>query len=646
MAFARGTIMILFGIHVHARVVPRGNVSNQGSPLLLGPNGNIADKGSDTSTNSETSSTDNDNSDTSVDGTDSDVGSTGTNSISASTTTSISINRSSDTLSSSITSTQSNSMSESSTNMVSSTSTSTSASASPSETKNSILPSDPPKQPSSIRYLVPVFLLILITIAGFGYQKYRKRKKRRSRNSMASKDFEKLMKKGKDPFEENPIDKRRGGGWKEIPTYEYNHDYDDEEDKEGGIWDSKIDDNLQIHWQNDLNDQNEIRSGLIRSGEFISAAEKGWGWKESWNNFKSARGKDIQIEIQNEIKEKQTMKLVNSLNKSSENTLNNLPIKEEEEEKEKEKDFKETIISEISKNKNKNKLERNKSPNKRLPILSTSNNDNNNNNYNNKPIMPEVPEWIRPRSVSPTNMNILSPPMQPHLFFHPISNLPENKQNEPSIVSEYSEFDEDDDDNITILTSSQSNTPIIPSEEIIQNNENIEINSKFPRIPSSASKLETIDSISIISTKKNKNNFNGNEKKYTSSGLSPLKRSVGLKNLSSSSSSGSGNGKLSNTLSPNVATQRRSKSNKRNKNEKKELKTRNQVEDILKASWSDRALITSPSSSPLPLSLNENINFSNHLNNKGIIIPGLMSPGLEVGNGIEQRLALLRNVQI
>ncbi|WRT65100.1 uncharacterized protein IL334_002042 [Kwoniella shivajii] len=489
-----------------------------------------------------------------------------------------------------------------SSSITSSDSASVTASPSPSSDTNG-LSIETSKQPSSIRYLVPVFLLIFITMAGFAYQKYRKRKKRRSRNSMAGKDFEKMMKNNNDPF----MSDKDNRGWKEIPTYE-NDD----------IWDDTgIDNQPQLHWQDGLNPSN-TSNGLIRSGGLISAGQKGWGWKESWNDFKSARGKQYH-EQENRMEEKTTMKLVNScitckstftLPSQNQGDYHEVSIEGEE--------------GELGERSNQHaddiKLLRDK-----LSSLT----------YNPSKDIPETPEYLRPRSVSPTN--VLSPPMQPHLFFHP-SPLPPGNSHEMA-VSEYS-----DNDTATIMTNSVNNTPnpdlisspkVTPTPSPSKGKLGV---SKMPRIPSTASGLAGADFFSVVSPNRlstscppSKSKEIGPSKtpmRYTPSGLNPtssnaspsksaltLKRSIAVKNLASPS-----------RLSPNPNTSLSPKISKKSRVQKKEAKARNEVEDILKASWSDRALTSPPIGS--------------------VTVPGMMSPGLEETNGIEQRLALLKGVEI
>ncbi|WWC87150.1 uncharacterized protein L201_002036 [Kwoniella dendrophila CBS 6074] len=683
MAFLGSAIIVLGGLSVDSRVLPRGNVGSQGSPLLLGPNGNNGGGGTAASAVTNKSSTqNNDNNNSSDNDDDEDTSTTSTTSTSVSSTSTS--NSSTSTLFTITESTKTTTSSSAGTSSSSTPTTSSSTASAESQIHENAnrLPSDPPKQPSSIRYLVPVFLLIVITLAGFGYQKYRKRKKRRSRSSMAGKDFENLMKNGNDPFINDPCVKNENNnnrGWKQIPL-----DEDEKNDYDEDVWNSKMDnygydnDVPQLRWEQGLNDSynNTNNSGLIRSGQFVSAGQKGWGWKESWNNFKSARGKndygldkleqgyDLQQEEQEEQveEEKTTMKLVKS-GLTSEATVTNLSkltsINEHQ--------YQGIAIDEddnmqntrsADKQRLKSKLERNKSPNKRSS-QSTSPPFRTNQDMvaNQQQIIPEAPEWIRPRSVSPTNMNILSPPMQPHLFFQPTPPTQSNKKMiEPSMISEYSELD----DNATMFTISQGNTPIIPSLSpslvpAMETSEKNQKKMKMPRIPSTASALAGIDSFSVVSSNKanisNKQDkpISGKKGGYKSSGLSsvpesskPLKRSTAIQNLSITSPS---------TLSPPHAN---GKMLKKNRVEKKQLKANNQVEDILKASWSGRALITSPplngdenDSQSNTLSSQNNKEFANKVNNK--IVPGMMSPGLDQlsnTNGIEQRLALLKNVQI
>ncbi|WVQ68921.1 uncharacterized protein L199_007130 [Kwoniella botswanensis] len=678
---ARGAVVLLSGMNVDARVVERGNVGNQGSPLLLGPQGGSATPPSANDSTSKSSDNDTQDSDNNNDdNSDSDSVSTSTSIASVSTKTA-SISTSTST---SISTSTSSSISTSST-----ASSNTNSSSSPTHTsENRLLPPDPPKQPSSVRYLVPVFLLILITLIGFGYRKYRKRRKRRSRSSMAGKDFEELMKNGNDPFITSADQFNPYRGWKEIPSKD-----DDEDD---GIWNSRMDDDApQIRFIDE--EHNTVRlegsraptagvnGGLVRSGQFISASEKGWGWRESWNNFKSARGKDNRNQFNtlsdleegtgnvdgDEVDEKQTMKLVKSNKVSESITYTNilpttrgvsmgqhdyhevaiedeLPLSPPREGQIRQLQdqlnsltYQKEIPPTSTTPKKANRLERNKSPNnnRRSKSIKT---DVNTGEFS-PGGMPEAPEWIRPRSVSPTNLSILSPPMQPHLFFHP-SPLP-TKQIEPSIISEYSE-----NGTISTLPSTQNTpqpSPILSDTDV-----------KMPRIPSTASGLAGIDSFSVVTSNKMPpvaSGVNEKGKGYVSSGLNPisnssprkekgglspnnlnltLKRSTALQNLSNPSPTRN----KPSTLSPDVIIDG-PKISKKSRVEKKELKARNEVEDILKASWSDRALISPPLGSPT------NQTFADQLRSQGV--PGMMSPGLEQGgNGIEQRLALLKGVDI
>ncbi|WWD00244.1 hypothetical protein V866_007153 [Kwoniella sp. B9012] len=689
---AGGAIVLLSGMDVDARVVSRGNVGNQGSPLLLGPQGGSATPPSandSTSKSSDNDSQDGDNNnDDNSDTADSVSTSTSIASVSAKTS-SISPSTSTSTSTATSSSISTSSISTSSISTSSIASSNTISSSSPTHTsENRLLPPDPPKQPSSVRYLVPVFLLILITLIGFGYRKYLKRRKKRSRSSMAGKDFEKLMKNGNDPFITSTDHFNPYRRWKEIPSKD--------DDQDDGIWNSRMDDDApQIRFIDE--EHNTVRlegsraptagvnGGLVRSGQFISASEKGWGWRGSWNNFKSARGKDNRNQFNNlsdleegtgdvdgdEIDEKQTMKLVKSNKVSESITYTNIlpttrgvsmgqhdyhevaiedelplsPPREGQIRQLKDQLNSLTYQNEIAPTnttpKKTNRLERNKSPNNKRQSKSI------------KPDvktgvsaggMPEAPEWIRPRSVSPTNLSILSPPMQPHLFFQP-SPLP-MRQIEPSIISEYSE-----NGTISTLPSTQ-NTPQ-PSPR-----PNTDTDMKMPRIPSTACGLAGIDSFSVVTSNKMPpiaSGVNKKEKGYISSGLNPisnsprkekggvspnnlnltLKRSTALQNLSNPSPT---RNKPSSTLSPNVIIDGQ-KVSKKSRVEKKELEARNQVEDILKASWSDRALTSPPLGSPT------NQTFADQLRSQGV--PGPMSPGLEQGgNGIEQRLALLKGVDI
>ncbi|WVF70151.1 hypothetical protein IAT40_004939 [Kwoniella sp. CBS 6097] len=767
---------------VEGMVVPRAAVGSEGSPLLLGPNGGATTSTtnnnnkqrpstSDTST-SDDSNVDDDN------GGDDESTSTSASSSSPATTATASTSKPATTAS-----TTSSLMTTTSTSTTTMTSQATSTSTSTSKADRDILNSGPSRQPSSVRYLVPVFLLILIAIVGFAYQKYRKRRKLSRRRSSASKEFETAMKKGQDPFGGD-------GGWEEVRD----HDEDKEGYDEDDPWYAgDVEDAPQLKWQEGLKDSGTRYTfgggeGLERSGGLVSAGAKGWGWKDSWNQFKSARGKLNEQAIEEERNvagveadahapvERRTMKLVTSPNldpnpdylptdKSGEyakytrvptteggneymnvnvnvniedHTYQDVPIihhrpptdQDDTNNKGSIRALRDKIASLTYKTPlspdgkgrgGKQNLERNRSPNKR----STNPRSNTAELVASGPapaisgqqvaVPPSPPAWIRPRAVSPPSMSILSPPMQPHLFFHPtplpsVSGDGANKGighvqmiTDDHSVSEYaSDLDETE---TPIPSANPSPNPNADADADADTGSTAAnhsaksgtMNAKFPRIPSTASGLAGADSFSVVSNNKltpgSTNPLKGN------SGLSPLVERVkstrstsklnpanGIKKVTDESGCRSGpsalalrrsaaskslsisptsplsrresKGKSNPLLSPkdipeseiarskSLARAKSKSDGKKTKTQRKEERARDKVEDILKASWSDRAL----ASPPLGLTANTSgggmISGDEMPQGARMIVPGLMSPGLEETGGIEQRLALLKNVVI
>ncbi|OCF30457.1 hypothetical protein I316_07893 [Kwoniella heveanensis BCC8398] len=804
---------VLRGKGVEGRVIPRAAVGSQGSPLLLGPNGGETtskSNGNPKPANSDASASDDSNNDDDNSGDESDASASNSTSTIAS---SGSITSRSSTVTASTTTSASASVTTSSlsSTMTVTWSQTSSPTTSTSKADRDVLDSGPPRQPSSVRYLVPVFLLILIGIAGFAFQKYRKRRRLSRRRSSAGKEFEKAMKKGQDPFGDD-------GGWERVRE---EHDQEKEGHDEDDPWYAgDMEDAPQLKWEEGLKNSGTTRytfgddgrgGGFEGSGGLVSAGAKGWGWKDSWNQFKSARGRlneqahleDEQYPSGNDAKnggvsgpvEKRTMKLVTSPNpnagpeysptdRSGENgmaysrvptdgeegsgfvevnigdhTYQDVPIirhrpPTESDQTDSGNDsnrgsiralrdklasltFKTPLSPVGGKVGGKQNLERNRSPNKRSsnPRSISSPVDAAVSQMTLAPVSehrqavvavpPSPPAWIRPRAVSPTSMSILSPPMQPHLFFHPTplpsaSEAGMNKGNGP-VLGGHMQMIADDDHSVSEYASDYDETPLPsanpspnPADDIdnsaalspVKSSVGVELHSKFPRIPSTASGLAGADSFSVISSNKSVPNAGANSAKsiQPTSKLNPangsdsskkditaspalavaLRRSAASKSLSRTTRSSplsrrESKGKktssplLSTTDMPDSEIARskslartrskcqtnsgsdgvKQKTKMKTRTQRKEERARDKVEDILKASWSDRALASPPL-------LNGGLNAitssegtatgEDVLQQKGggrmTMVPGLMSPGLEETGGIEQRLALLKNVVI
>ncbi|WWD21966.1 hypothetical protein CI109_106454 [Kwoniella shandongensis] len=536
------------------------------------------------------------------------------------------------------------------------------ATSSPSSTPTNSATADPSRQPSSIRYLVPVFLIILITLGGWIFQKYRKRKALREEQESRSQRAQ-----------------RNEGGWKEL---KHDDDYDDP-------WDVGDDDPLHS-WR-----EKDLHPSLSRDVPVISVAGKGWGWRDSFRDWKSARGKEngngaerlIGFE---EMGERTTMKLV-TRNLETYQTLPNPsgPFADDDEvdqdgERGSIRALRDKIASlsyaSPSSSPHKGKLERNRSPNKRMSQREADD----------VPLDP--PAWIRPRAVSPTSQ-ILSPPLHPHLFFHPttsvqsIHGLMGHTQGQGGHQHIMTEITEDqsgseygsDDGTATIISKDSRLAPVVVNTQATAQS----LASKFPRIPSTASGLAGADSYSVVANAKiapvPRSKLNGNSigkgagQKETpslqrnstttptsTSKLNPsaaargspseaktsaplaLRRSTAIQNLSKTRPSPRSPGLLSPTSANANPSGASSGSPRKTRVQRKEQKARDKVEDILKASWSDRAL-TSP-----PLGGGEaGPSLAQQLGGTGSgVVPGMMSPGLEKTGGIEQRLAMLRRVEI
>ena len=443
----------------------------------------------------------------------------------------------------------------------------------------------PSVQLKSLAYLVPVFLLILITLGAIIYRKYQIHK-RKAQDRESSTNFR------------TPSPKKKGQGWKEIKDL-------DEDDKEG-IWNDQFDkdeeEDYDRQWRDVYVKESKSRPGLLD----VSTAG---GWLRS-SGWRSARNINEQAEM-DEQREGKTVKLVTrseptyesllpgetpsrlrsgSTSSSSQSRFGSLRA------------FKDSISS-ITLHPVIRQLERTRSPNKRRVAHPP-------------PPPPEEPAWIRPRAASP--VNILSPPSQPHFFFQPIqpqSMVMHRAQDSESVYSvdeteTESMLSSVDQRHVGFADSPMPSASSIPAT-VTRNLSRSRPDEDPDRTPTKSSMVTKSAT-------------------PTASGRSPvgMRRSSAVKDLAKSPSKRRHKDGL---LSPNSHTQL-TPSVRKYKKQLKDAKDRQRVESILQASWSDRAL-SSPSASMDSLACPPNQR------------PGWASPGVEQVGGIQARLAMLRSME-
>jgi hypothetical protein len=444
----------------------------------------------------------------------------------------------------------------------------------------------PSVQLKSLAYLVPVFLLILITLGAIIYRKYQIHK-RKAQDRESSTNFR------------TPSPKKKGQGWKEIKDL-------DEDDKEG-IWNDQFDkdeeEDYDRQWRDVYVKESKSRPGLLD----VSTAG---GWLRS-SGWRSARNINEQAEMDGQ-REGKTVKLVTrseptyesllpgetpskvksgSISSSSEGRFGSLRA------------FKDSISS-ITLHPVIRQLERTRSPNKRRVAHPP-------------PPPPQEPAWIRPRAASP--VNILSPPSQPHFFFQPIqpqSMVMHRAQDSESVYS----VDETETESMLSSVDQRlvgfADSPM-PSVSSIPATVTRDLPRSGPEVD--PDRTPTKSSMAAKSTTP------------TAGGRSPvmgMRRSSAVKDLAKSPSRRRHKDGL---LSPNAHTQL-TPSVRKYKKQLKDDKARQRVESILQASWSDRAL-SSPSASMDSLTCPPNQR------------PGWASPGVEQVGGIQARLAMLRSME-
>lgn len=206
----------------------------------------------------------------------------------------------------------------------------------------------------------------------------------------------------------------------------------------------------------------------------------------------------------------------------------------------------------------KKQLERNKSPNKRRSIHPTA-------------ALPDAPNWIQPRATSP-DRQILSPPLQPHLFFHPPPPMSMTTLRLPSVTN--TESDGTYTDTETHLGSSVIDDRI----------------RKTVATPSTPRKHRR-DDPEVTPTKASLDVGDTTPVQRWRAGL------TALPGTPSKTSGSRGSGYMVNGATGTIS----SASPRKSRKERKEQKARERVESILQASWSDRAL-SSPGTSTTDLS--------------------------------------------
>ena len=475
------------------------------------------------------------------------------------------------------------------------------------------------QQPSSIRFVIPVFVIIVVTLAGFVYSRYYARRHRQHNEGNAQSSDS------------------GGSGWKEICT----EDIDDE--------------------KNDPWYAGEEAGGtdlsLRAKDPAVSVAGRDWGWKSTFNAWQSARGKaqadDENRVLVDEMGQRQTIRLVTNIRGSE--TYQTIPTFAETPRKEERgsiralRDKLKTLTYRASTPPRPGALSRNRSPNKRRSQIQ------------NGSTLPDPPEWIQPRAVLPTS-RILSPPSHPNLFFHRAATSNVSMANDSTSGANDSASDYSSED------GSHKRFPTIPSSADALATSYTALpprtvrTAKIPRAlgeddnetegeakktkssivmptstPESAKGSKRDPTTSASRTKYSPSSTPRAKKSLVPKTPTTLRRSVAVKDLASPQSADvtprpivqyrpKGSGSTS-------SDQDKTSSPRKSRVQLKQERAQDKVEDILKASWSDRAL-TSPITSPS--------------------IDGLMtmsSPGVEEaavlsGGGIEQRLAMLRSRQL
>lgn len=464
----------------------------------------------------------------------------------------------------------------SSTPSQSSSTTTLSSSSSPSASDPPIREDDD-EQPSSIKYLVPVFLLIVITLAGWGYSRWYARKRQ-------------------DEYEEAKRTHQRGE-WNKI-------DGDDDADEKDPWYAGDSDGEAhEVDWQ-------DVELAPAKSSGAISAAGRGWGWRSTMTAWKSARGR-AGDEGEEEVDEMgKTIRLVphmpDSVTYQTLPDLQGRPI-DRVEDRGSIQALRDKLASLTFRDQTTPKrLDRSRAANKRKGKVEP----------------PAAPAWIQPRATSP--VQALSPPLQPHLFFHPSGQSLHGMMLGTAGTESGSEYGSEDE----------------------------QPHKRFPTIPSTASALE--NNLTPVPERKSRrigtegsteSVVDGDAGEATPRATKSVKRSATTRGRTPTMRRSAATHDLTSPMNRSRTTRDRSTTSprKKTKAQRKADKAHDKVEDILKASWSDRAL-ASPTSC---MSLDGAVAATH-----GAVQEGSMSPGVEEAavlggmGGIEQRLAMLRNVEI
>lgn len=395
-----------------------------------------------------------------------------------------------------------------------------------------------------------------------------------------------------------------------------------------------------------------------------SANGKGWGWKSTFHAWRSARGKAEAGEeggMVDEMGQKHTIKLVAKCKPSETyQTMPSFDVSEATRTQDRPsnralRDKLATLTYRASPPARSGLLTRDKSPNKRRAREAAA--------------PPVEPAWIRSRAVSPTSQ-MLSPPMHPHLFFHPSTNNREMSMAESSRASESgSDYGSDEESHMrfptipitaetlassyTALSPRTPRTPKTPTEDEIVETDKDQAQGRMkeqgvktqslrrpPKRTSLSGKGLKRNSTTPASRAKNPPSTQTTPSaKRTAEARTPttLRRSTAVKDLASPSNDTTPRPSSlirlksvkpgSTSSDPTVSSPRKSRV------QRKQERAQGKVEDILKASWSDRAL-SSPVASP---GIDRLVATSS---------PGVEEAAVLSGGGIEHRLAMLRSLRV
>jgi hypothetical protein len=450
-----------------------------------------------------------------------------------------------------------------------------------------------PVQFSSLAYLVPVFLLISITIGAVIYRKYRARKRAQVIDRESSKRFQ-------SPQQQQPAKK----GWKQVEASD-----NEDEDHDEKVWDHESDqeDMEDSSWKDIQLQESKSRPGLI---DVSYGTGRSWLKGARWKSTNKIMNPDSPTQRGGASGPSKTVRLVTRSETMA--TYKSLALgssvnDDGESVTESRKGWKDSIKSFAQRiaPPRQAMLERNKSPNKRRNLHSVV-----------VAPPPEPPAWIRPRAVSP-DRQVLSPPLQPHLFFSPPTSATDLKMPMTPMTNTDSEY-------------TYTDTDSYPGSSVVQPA------SKLPNVPAPGSAPTRKPTIKTATPRKARDvntdqtptkdstPTQASYREQSAIDRTPTRRTKGVTANSSMDATVGTSSQFTSPTSP-----------RKSRKERKEEKARERVNSILQASWSDRAL-SSPSTDTLgpptsrPRVLGQ--------------VPGLISPGMEQ-TGIDARLAKLRSIE-